>query len=711
MLPTWSDALRVSMLKYKMKTLPHEIDRLKSQNILRFSTAYLNQTTLDMIADAIQIGIKYLTEISIYFSTDSNESPFHPQGDHMSYLSYVKTVPGKYGTSKSGLPTQYETSEIFNELLQKLQTSLKHAHNLKILALYSPPTVNHDIAKSCPEQMDLFVIQSTRSLISCLPQANVIVLKNCSLNEENYHFILDALKDQNTSRQLIFKRELFRQFGPCHRHSDEAEICEHFTNKDKLLMKFQTDLPGCTYLDLSWNELSNTFLADFCKLLTDDGFVRIINLENNPFGNYIDRLVFSGFDDENPQTLKSFQVSEAASSYCQFLMTSFTPNFYQAPSSQTVKFLQTYCQNASELKELSELVKHPIVKMLEINNNIFGIRINNIGQALSKFINLRTEANQKLLFEAAEEKKEILEFAKLKIYQKELKDVGKLFKKFEQKIEKEQKEKDKKDDKKVKKSLSVKKEQKDTSRSASKSKTQPDSDLISIRENSVRDSSIYTAKTKQSRISKINNDSIRSTRSTSNTKQSNTTLTEKSFKTQSNQTTKSKKVIPKPVSSKREHSVKSVSEKSIKSEKSAKSTKAIKNIISENPAQIKMNKNKQKVMVDVEEPQNQAGFFNTEEEYEQFQQNQAENMNVAEAAQERLNDKIDTNAILDKIADETFDILVQLNNGDQVEARNKFNQKQLVINNFCQRLVKDVERGVVLPQNTEAELEVFLREI
>lgn len=57
---------------------------------------------------------------------------------------------------------------------------------------------------------------------------------------------------------------MFRRFGACRRHCSEEEILEHYTDKELLVMRMQMRLPGPQYIDLSWNQLGDRFLADFC---------------------------------------------------------------------------------------------------------------------------------------------------------------------------------------------------------------------------------------------------------------------------------------------------------------------------------------------------------------------------------------------------------------------------------------------------------------
>lgn len=75
------------------------------------------------------------------------------------------------------------------------------------------------------------------------------------------------------------------------------------------------------------------------------------------------------------------------------------------------------------------------------------------------------------------------------------------------------------------------------------------------------------------------------------------------------------------------------------------------------------------------------------------------------------NEELTTDQLLDKIADETFDILVSLFSGDKLAARDAFGANQAGINEFCQQIVSDVEAGSMKADQTREKLSKFLNEL
>ena len=176
--------------------------------------------------------------------------------------------------------------DVLLDLLKANQLS-----NLKLLALYSPPTLDNELLQHIPETLDGLVIESSRAKINVFPKTpRLVVMKNCALNDNNSAFITDSVQEIKERQDKLLKEEIFRRFGACRRHSSEDEILEHYTEKEIMVIRMQMRLPGPQYIDFSWNQLGDRFLADFCKQFSGFQGIRCVNLERNAFGHFIRRL-------------------------------------------------------------------------------------------------------------------------------------------------------------------------------------------------------------------------------------------------------------------------------------------------------------------------------------------------------------------------------------------------------------------------------------
>lgn len=138
--------------------------------------------------------------------------------------------------------------------------------NLKLLALYGPPALDDELLQHIPQTLDGLVIESSRAKISTFPKTpRLVVMKNCALNDSNSAFITDSIQEIKEKQETMLKEEMFRRFGLCRRHCSEEEILDHYTEKEIMVMRMQMRLPGPQYIDFSWNQLGDRFLADFCK--------------------------------------------------------------------------------------------------------------------------------------------------------------------------------------------------------------------------------------------------------------------------------------------------------------------------------------------------------------------------------------------------------------------------------------------------------------
>lgn len=152
---------------------------------------------LHFVNDALILGMKYLEELSIFFSISAADSPFYPGGDHIKYLNYFNQYfPQKYiETDVANEPTETLFTNRFDLLLATIQANIKNASNLKVLALYSPPSVDEDLVHHLPASLKAFIIHSCPKVnFDQIPDVRLVSLKNCYLNDDNSHFVISSIQ-------------------------------------------------------------------------------------------------------------------------------------------------------------------------------------------------------------------------------------------------------------------------------------------------------------------------------------------------------------------------------------------------------------------------------------------------------------------------------------------------------------------------------------
>lgn len=97
---------------------------MKGKNILRVSLSGWSNALLDFLNDALILGCKHLEELSIHFAINTDETPFHPTGDHANYLNYFNSfLPDKYINDEENIinePMKICYTDKFDQILNTI---------------------------------------------------------------------------------------------------------------------------------------------------------------------------------------------------------------------------------------------------------------------------------------------------------------------------------------------------------------------------------------------------------------------------------------------------------------------------------------------------------------------------------------------------------------------------------------------------------------